>query len=277
VTSGAHRAGLLLLVVTLAGCATRAALVRQDRQLRALAQDQRRQLEAVQRELERLRGDVEEGGGRARRPGATGGSDDRITALEDRLAQLERDLGRSPAAQPEVLGEPEGTPTTPTTLPPYARPAPSSPAAPPPEEDPWRREVAREQGMAGAVNVPERAEYLALLDGVARGDCARMVPQLNGFAASHKESQLADDALFWAGRCYERLRRPEDAISKFYEVGTRYPKSDKAPAALWSQANLFVAMGNSPDARIVFSKLIRDYPASEEAARARQKLAELQN
>jgi tol-pal system protein YbgF len=127
------------------------------------------------------------------------------------------------------------------------------------------------------VNVPERAEYLGLLDGLARGDCARMVPQLNGFAASHKESPLSDDALYWAGRCYVRLRRPEDAISKFYEVGTRYPKGDKAPAALWAQATLFVEMGNSPDARIVFSKLIRDYPASDEAARARQKLGELQN
>jgi tol-pal system protein YbgF len=264
----------LLLGVILAGCATRADLVRQDRQLRGIVQDQRRQLESVQRELERLRGDVEEGGGGGRRAGGGGGGgDDRIKELEDRVAMLERQLGHPAAVPPE--GE-ATAPIPPTTLPPVARPAPPA-VSPPVEEDPWRREVAREQAAAGAINVPERAEYLALLDGLAKGDCAKLVPQLNGFAASHKESPLADDALYWSGRCYQRLKRPDDAISKFYEVGTRYPKSDKAPAALWNQANLFLEMGNSPDARIVFSKLIKDYPASDEAARARQKLSELQN
>ena len=51
----------------------------------------------------------------------------------------------------------------------------------------------------------------------------------------------------------------------------------KAAAALWAQGNLFVDMGDSPDARLAFSKLIREYPSSEEAARARQKLTELEN
>ena len=162
---------------------------------------------------------------------------------------------------------------------------PGAPAAPPPgappaatsAEDEWRRELAREQAAAGAINVPERAEYLGLLDGLARQDCTRVVPQLNSFAANHKESPLADNALYWAARCYQQKGRQEEAISKFYEVGTRYPKGDKAPAALWAQANLFLQMGNSPDARIVFSKLIRDYPGSDEASRARQKLTQLEN
>jgi TolA-binding protein len=59
-------------------------------------------------------------------------------------------------------------------------------------------------------------------------------------------------------------------------VVTRYPKSDKAPAALWQQGLLFVRMGNTPDARLALSKLIKDYPASFEASRARQKLVELE-
>jgi TolA-binding protein len=36
-------------------------------------------------------------------------------------------------------------------------------------------------------------------------------------------------------------------------------------------------MGDSPDARITFSKLIRDYPSTDEATRARQKLSQLEN
>src|SRR5206468_4359972 len=48
----------LVLLPALAGCATHADFVQQDRQLRALVQENRRQLEQVQREVERLRGDL---------------------------------------------------------------------------------------------------------------------------------------------------------------------------------------------------------------------------
>jgi TolA-binding protein len=269
------RAGVGVLALSaLAGCATRADLVRQDRQLRGVVQEQRKQLQAVQQEMERLRGEVEEGGGA--RPGrASAGGEDRLTLLERRVEHLERELEirpGSPEVPPETTqsGEPEPTPpAVASTPPPVARP--------PVEDDPWRREVAGEQASAGTVNVPERGEYLGLLDGLARRDCTRSVPQLNTFAVNHKDSALADNALYWAARCYALSGEQNQAISKFYDVVTRYPKGDKAPAALWAQGNLFVELGDSPDARLAFSKLIRDYPASDEAARARQKLSELEN
>jgi TolA-binding protein len=264
------------VLCTLAGCATRADLLRQDQQVRGFLLDQRKQLQSVQRELEQLRSDIEERGLKSRGGGPSG--DDRLTALEQRVQQLEGGGGGTATAPPI---EPTPIPPSeipPSTLPPPVAsaptPAPQRPAAP---EDEWRREIAREQSAAGAMDVPERSEYLALLDGLARQDCVRSVPQLNTFAANHKDSQLADNALYWAGRCYALKARQEEAISKFYEVGTRYPKGDRAPAALWAQGNLFIAMGNSPDARIVLGKLIRDYPSSEEAARARQKIGELEN
>ena len=273
-------AGTSLLLFALGGCATRAQVLQQDRQYRGMLQEQRRQLQELQHEVERLRADMEEGhGGKG---GAGGAADDRLAALEQRVSQLEG--GARPAAPPatEAAVEPP-RPTAPPAPPaPATAPSPASapPGAPPAAtsaDDEWRRELAREQAAAGAVNVPERAEYLGLLDGLARQDCTRAVPQLNSFAANHKESPLADNALYWAARCYQQKGRQEEAISKFYEVGTKYPKGDKAPAALWAQGNLFLQMGNSPDARIVFSKLIRDYPSSDEASRARQKLTQLEN
>ena len=263
----------LLVLLLLAGCATRAELLQQDRQLRGMLQEQRKQIQEVQREIERLRGDVEEG--HPRRGGAAEpSSEDRVTALEQRLAELERAAGTGTPAAP---GAPPAA--APPVTPPPAAPAPSQAAGrlPAGGEDEWRREIAREQAAAGSVNVPERAEYLALLDGLARQDCSRAIPQLNGFAANHKDSPLADNALYWAARCYAQRGDQNQAVSKFYDVVTKYPKGDKAPAALWAQGTLFVDMGDSPDARLAFSKLIRDYPASEEAARARQKLSELEN
>jgi len=261
----------VLVLVSLAGCATHAELAQQDRQLRSILQEQRKQVQQVQHEMERLRADIEEG--HPRRSGGGGAGDDRLTALEQRLADLERGTGSGgppPAATP-----PSGSPAPPSATA-SAPPAGSHPPAATPDDE-WRQEIAREQKAAGTLNVPERAEYLALLDGLARQDCARTVPQLNGFAANHKESRLADHALYWAARCYALRGDQNQAVTKFYDVVTKYPKGDKAAAALWAQGNLFVEMGDSPDARLAFSKLIREYPSSEEAARARQKLTELEN
>ena len=245
--------------------------------MRGLLQEQRRQMQSLQREVERLRADVESGGGR----GASGAAGrDRVRELEDRLAAIERE--RPPSALPPDTGEvppaeEESTPP-PTTPPAVAKPAPTpAPVPPPAAEDPWRRDVAREQAEAGTVNVPERGAFLQLLDGLAKKDYSRSIPQLNSFASANRESPLADDALYWAARCYAVSGDQNQAVSKFYDVVTRYPKGNKAPASLLAQGNLFVSMGDTPDARLALSKLIRDYPNSEEAALARQKLTQLEN
>ena len=62
------------------------------------------------------------------------------------------------------------------------------------------------------------------------------------------------------------------------EVVSRYPKSDKAPAALWEQGQLQLRSGNYVRrARHASRRLVRDYPASAEAGRARRKLVEIAN
>jgi tol-pal system protein YbgF len=267
---------LALLAVVGAGCATRADLMQQDRHVRSMLNEQRKAIDQLRREVERLRADVDEGGGGRARAG-----DERVAELERRLALVEH--GTPPPPPEPLTGEtpvplegevppdaaeppPEVARTPPTTIPP----------APPPVDDSWRRDVAQEQAAVGTMNVPEKTEYLAALDGVSRKDCASSVPQLNGIASKSKGSALADNALYWAARCYAARGDQNQAISKFYDVVTRYPKSDKAPAALWQQGNLFLQIGDTPDARLALGKLIRDYPNSPEAAQARQKLSEIE-
>ena len=238
--------------------------------------DQRKQIQAIQRELERLRGDVE--GGSRGGGGAAGSTDQRLQDLENRLARLE---GRAPTDATTPAGE---APPARDVPPPSSgvAPAPRDPTPPPPApvavaptEDAWGRDVAREQQTVAATNAPERAEFTAILDSLAKKDCGRAVGQLNTFAAQKKESPLASDALYWAARCHALRGDRNQAISKFYDVVTKYPRGAKAPAALWEQGNLFIEMGDTPDARVALGKLIKDYPNSEEAGRARKRLTDL--
>jgi tol-pal system protein YbgF len=272
VRSRAVRAAVVGLCFGLAGCATRGDLVTQDRQLRGLINDTRRQVQQVQRELERLRADLEESG-QAKKGG--GASDDRVSALERRLAELEGSREVPPAADggEAALGGTAAVTTT-TVAPARASTTTTVPSAE--DNDEWRRDVTREQAAAGAVNSPDRAEYLTILDSLQKKDCGRAVTQLNGFAANHKDSPLADNALYWAGRCYAQRNEYNSAVTKYYDVSQKYPKGDKAPASLWALGNLFITTGDTGDARVVLSKLIRDYPNAEEAGRARQRLTELE-
>ena len=218
-----------------------------------------------------MRSDLE---GAPRRGGGT--IDDRLQQLEDRMARLE---GKAPPPPPAEGDTSLNTPPVPTAPPPPSATAsatpPPPPAPPPPAEDAWAREVSRDQQAISASNAAERGDLVPIMDTLARKDCSRAVPQLNGFAAQKKDSPLASNALYWAARCYALKGDRNQAISKFYDVVTKYPKGNKAPAALWEQGNLFIEMGDTPDARLALGKLIKDYPNSEEAARARKRLTEL--
>jgi TolA-binding protein len=265
------------------GCVTQAQLLQRDEQIMRLMREQRRQIDGVQREIESLRGDVEQGGGVHR---SSGGSslDQRVTAVENRVTKLEG--GTPPLTPADGLG---AVPVDPNAPPLTAATEPIAPEPPPPPPGKltgdWDQAVAAERSSVATVDVPERADFDGIMGTLAQRDCGPAVSRLNAFAAAHKTSPLADNALYWAGRCYILMgdstpQRSSDfynqAIAKFYDLGTTYPEGEKTPAALWEQGQLFLELKDEPDARIVFSRLIRDYPSSPEAGRARQKLADLQ-
>jgi TolA-binding protein len=264
--------GLGLATLGVAGCAQQADLIQQERRMAQQLSDQRKQIQALQREVESLRGDVEGGG--PGRSGEAGTVELRLQDLENRVARIE---GRPPPT-PGAATEPSDDEPPPIASAPRDVPPREVPPAPPPAtpiDDAWTRDVSRDQQAIAAGNAPERGEMESILDSVAKKDCGRAVAQLNTFAAQKKESPLASTALYWSARCHALKGDKNQAITKFYDVVTKYPRGSKAAAALWEQGNLFIEMGDTPDARLALGKLIKDYPNSDEAGRARRRLTEL--
>jgi hypothetical protein len=130
-----------------------------DQQVIRFMREQRQRLDAVEREVERLRADVEGG---ARPSSARGGG-----AMEDRLSALEARAygGTDPTGEMGALDDPDATVSV------ESIDAPPGDSAPPPTglAGTWQTEVAAER--AGAAGGPEREEYVQILDMLEGRDC----------------------------------------------------------------------------------------------------------
>ncbi len=95
---------------------------------------------------------------------------------------------------------------------------------------------------------------------------------LNEFLAQNKTAPLAPNALYWIGESYYGEKRFAQAILTFKEVTQNYPKHHKAAAALLKIGFSYDKLGDAANARFYLQALIDEYPDSEPAKLARQRL-----
>jgi len=81
--------------------------------------------------------------------------------------------------------------------------------------------------------------------------------------------------LFWLGIAEEGLAQNERAVKHYAELITRYPKFRRVPLALLRQASVLIRLGDKKTANLTLKKLIADFPKSNEAGRARERLKDL--
>jgi tol-pal system protein YbgF len=276
-------AGLLIGLVPLAGCATRADLlqVKQDqREIRALLADQQVAVEGLRRRIEMVRDEPTT----SRRGGAAPSEVmHRLNDLDGRVNALEQARAGAPAAAlpPAAIDRVPLEPSRPAEPPPARpgeplglKPAEAPPPAAPKPSSPQEVALAREESaLQGGVRVdPDYREALGL---IRQGQCNQAVPKLRDFLRKNPKSDLADNAQYWMGSCYYGQHDYNRAIIELNEVLLKYPKADKVPAALLMLADAFADSGDKIDARLILQKLLSDHPRTEEAERGRQKLQSL--
>jgi outer membrane protein assembly factor BamD len=88
--------------------------------------------------------------------------------------------------------------------------------------------------------------------------------------------RLADVDLL-AAAFYEERERWQGAVWRYQRVGQEFADTDKAPAALLKAAVLTSSQLHDDDAaRFLYEQLVREYPTSAEAAKAKAALAQPQ-
>ncbi len=88
-------------------------------------------------------------------------------------------------------------------------------------------------------------------------------------------SDNVDNAQFWIGESYYRSKWYQKAILEYQKVIEDFPKGNKVPGAYFKQGLAFAELGEIENSRIVLKDLIKKFPNSSEALRAKKKLKKI--
>ncbi len=119
------------------------------------------------------------------------------------------------------------------------------------------------------------ALYQKGLDTFRGGDAQKARDLLSRFIELYPNHELAANAHYWLGETYYSEKKYDQAILEFQQTIKNFPKKEKVPAAMLKQAMAFKELGDAKSARYVLKKLQEEFPQSEEAVRAKEKLKEL--
>ena len=137
--------------------------------------------------------------------------------------------------------------------------------------------AAKERGPApGPGSVPPSAEELfdRGMERFRAGELGQSVLELEEFVEKHPSHPLVASARFWIGEAYFRARDYAQAAVEYRRAVAIAPSGEKTPEALLKLGLVHRALRREDDAREAWAQLLRDFPESESAAKARAALRE---
>ncbi|GFM34176.1 tol-pal system protein YbgF [Desulfovibrio subterraneus] len=103
-------------------------------------------------------------------------------------------------------------------------------------------------------------------------DALRMWEQ---FEKTYPKHSLVPNAIFWQGETNYQLKEYAPAILAYQKVIDKYSKSDKYRSAMLKQGIAFGKLGKNQAGRVRLEELIKKFPKTQEAERAKKALAEM--
>ncbi len=154
---------------------------------------------------------------------------------------------------------------------PQAAPAPSDNGEAPPQA----QQPAPAPNGGGGAGIDPKSLYDAAYNDYLKGNFDLGVREFQEYLANFPATDLSDNAAYWIAESYYRQRRFRQAIDQFDVVLNRYPKGDKVPSALLKKGYSLLELGQRPQGVVQLQHVIRQYPTSDEANLARQRLREV--
>lgn len=191
----------------------------------------------------------------------------RLTALSQQIGETQAKLallaaGASAAPQganPTVAPDAAVVAAAPQT----ADPRLAAPPAPP-------------KPSPAAARVPSAADlYAQATADYQRGQYELARQGFEDYVATFPKTDLSDDSVYWIGECWAAQKKPKDAIAAFDRLIKLYPQSDRAATAHLKKGLAHLELGEKAQAIVQLQFVVHEFPGSDEAKSARQRLRTL--
>ena len=126
----------------------------------------------------------------------------------------------------------------------------------------------------GAMLPPQDAYNLAYNDFV-KGNYDLALAGFENFVKQYPASVLTPMAYYWLGESHFSKKEYQKAIDSFDKVVRDSPKHEKVPGSILKQGFAYLEMGEKSRAKAYLKKVIEQYPRSNEASLAKEKMAGL--
>lgn len=126
-----------------------------------------------------------------------------------------------------------------------------------------------------ASSAAEQEEYDAAFNLLKDGYRERAIKSFREFIARHPDSPLAGNAQYWIGEANYVMRNFRQAIEEFSKVGKDYPASQKAPDALLKIGYSHYELGAWAKARAALNQVLARHPGTTAAKSAEARLAKM--
>jgi tol-pal system protein YbgF len=231
------------------------------------------QVDALNTELNKLRGKVEELGygvttAEKRQRDMYLDLDTRMRRVEQTVATSQKKEQETIAALEERLRKLEQS----AQARPAAIPAPVNTAAA--SEAPAPAATGATQASVAAPESPQRS-YEAAMASYRASDYQGAINGFQGFLTQYPQHALAANAQYWTGDAHFQLRDYQSAIEAQRKLISGYPDSPKVPDALLNLGSAELGLGDAAAARKTWEDLVARHPNSEAAEKAKQRLSRL--
>lgn len=116
--------------------------------------------------------------------------------------------------------------------------------------------------------------YEASLQQLRRGSAETARAGLRQLLSTYPTHERAPDATYFIGQSFS-ADQPDSAAKYYQDVVTNFPQSARAPSALYNLGLLAERKRDTAAAKDAYNRVIKQYPRSDEAALARDRLRTL--
>ena len=127
-------------------------------------------------------------------------------------------------------------------------------------------------GKPAQVERGEQAAFDAALAQFRASDFKSAIASLQMFLARYPQSAYAPSAHYWLGSSHFALKDYKAAIAELQVVADRFRDSPRAPEALLTIAASQIELNDRKSARATLNRIIKEYPDTEAAKLAKERL-----